>query len=81
MVDKDLLTAKLLELADRVAQVRRHLPETAEELGADRDALDIVSFNLMLAVQACADIASTRSRVPPRYVDQRHVATTLPSLP
>jgi uncharacterized protein YutE (UPF0331/DUF86 family) len=30
----------------------------AEQLSADPDALDIVSFNLMLAVQLCADIAS-----------------------
>jgi uncharacterized protein YutE (UPF0331/DUF86 family) len=27
-------------------------------LGGDRDALDLVAFNVMLAVQACADIAS-----------------------
>jgi uncharacterized protein YutE (UPF0331/DUF86 family) len=58
MVDKDLLTAKLIELAARVAQIRRHVPASAAELAADRDALDIVSFNLMLAVQVCADLAS-----------------------
>jgi uncharacterized protein YutE (UPF0331/DUF86 family) len=38
--------------------VRAHCPPTARELLADRDALDLVSFNLMLAVQTCADIAS-----------------------
>jgi uncharacterized protein YutE (UPF0331/DUF86 family) len=58
MVDKDLLAAKLAELADRVARVRRHVPSSAAALAADRDALDIVSFNLMLAVQVCADVAS-----------------------
>lgn len=58
MVDKDLLAAKLAELSDRLAQVRRHLPESATALAANRDALDIVSFNLMLAVQVCADVAS-----------------------
>jgi uncharacterized protein YutE (UPF0331/DUF86 family) len=31
---------------------------SADELAADRDALELVSFNLMLAVQSCADIAS-----------------------
>src|SRR5580698_4281765 len=36
----------------------RPSPPTPEALGADRDALDLVSFNLMLAVQTCADIAS-----------------------
>ena len=31
---------------------------TADELGRDRDALDLVAFNLMRVVQSCADIAS-----------------------
>ncbi len=58
MVDKDLLAAKLAELADRTARVRARVPASVEDLGADRDALDLVAFNLMLAVQSCADIAS-----------------------
>lgn len=58
MVNRNLLAAKLAELADRVARVRKHCPPTAEALRTDRDALDLVSFNLMLAVQTCADIAS-----------------------
>jgi uncharacterized protein YutE (UPF0331/DUF86 family) len=58
MVDRDLIAAKLAELADRVARVRTRCPPTVEELSEDRDALDVVSFNLMLAVQSCADIAS-----------------------
>lgn len=58
MVNRDLLTAKLAELADRVARARAHAKPTADALAADRDALDLVSFNLMLAVQSCADIAS-----------------------
>jgi uncharacterized protein YutE (UPF0331/DUF86 family) len=58
MVDKDLLSSKLTELADRRARVQTHRPESAAALLADRDALDIVSFNLMLCVQICADIAS-----------------------
>lgn len=58
MVDADVISAKLGELADRVARVRTHRKASAKLLAADRDALDLVSFNLMLAVQACADIAS-----------------------
>jgi uncharacterized protein YutE (UPF0331/DUF86 family) len=58
MVNADLVTAKLAELVDRVARVRSHCPATAQELATDRDALDLVSFNLMLAVQVCADIAA-----------------------
>lgn len=58
MVDQGLLGAKLAELADRIARVRSRCPATVDELRADRDALDLVSFNLMLAVQSCSDIAS-----------------------
>lgn len=58
MVNKDLITAKLSELTDRIERARKHCPEDAEALASDQDALDLVAFNLMLAVQACADIAS-----------------------
>jgi len=58
VVDPDLIAAKLAELDDRVDRVRKHRAATESELAADRDKLDIVSFNLMLAVQVCADIAS-----------------------
>jgi uncharacterized protein YutE (UPF0331/DUF86 family) len=58
MVNRDLLAAKLAELAERVRRVRSRLPDSAEQLRSDRDALDIVSFNLMLCVQTTADIAS-----------------------
>ena len=58
MVDSDVVTAKLAELAERVVRIRRHCPESATTLAEDSDALDLVSFNLMLAVQACLDIAS-----------------------
>ena len=58
MVDGALVTAKLSELADRVGQVRKHTKADAAALAADRDAMELVSFNLMLAIQSCADIAS-----------------------
>ena len=58
MVKKDLVAAKLAELAARAARVRAKCPASAQALAADPDALDIVSFNLMLAVQLCADIAA-----------------------
>jgi uncharacterized protein YutE (UPF0331/DUF86 family) len=58
VVDRDLLAAKLSELHYRIQRVRESAPESAEALRADRDALDLVSFNLMLSVQVCADIAS-----------------------
>ena len=58
MVDPDLVASKLSDLADHLERVRIRRKATAEELAGDRDALDLVAFNLMLAVQTCADIAS-----------------------
>jgi uncharacterized protein YutE (UPF0331/DUF86 family) len=58
MVDRDLVASKLAELAEHVARVRTRRTATADDLRRDRDALDLVAFNLMLAVQACADVAS-----------------------
>ncbi|MFW5877430.1 MAG: type VII toxin-antitoxin system HepT family RNase toxin [Myxococcota bacterium] len=58
MVDPELIAAKLADLDDRIARIRTHVSDRAEDLARDRDALDIVAFNLMLAVQACADVAS-----------------------
>jgi uncharacterized protein YutE (UPF0331/DUF86 family) len=58
MVNRDLLAAKMAELQNRVERVKTHVPATVETLRTDRDALDLVAFNLMLCVQICADIAS-----------------------
>lgn len=58
LVRVDLLTTKLTELSRRIERVRANAPSTATELAANQDALDLVSFNLMLAVQSCSDIAS-----------------------
>lgn len=58
MVDRDLVQAKLGELDERLERVRARCPGSADAFSRDRDALDIVSFNLMLAIQSCADIAS-----------------------
>ncbi|HEX6277891.1 MAG TPA: hypothetical protein VFZ53_32835, partial [Polyangiaceae bacterium] len=58
MVSKDLVASKLAELSERTARVRAKCPPDAAQMSADVDTLDIVSFNLMLAVQLCADVAS-----------------------
>jgi len=58
VVDTNLVAAKLRELAERITRVRMHCPPEAADLAADPDALDLVSFNLMLAVQSCLDVAS-----------------------
>lgn len=57
VVDRDLIVAKLAELAGRIERARSRCPVSVDDLRADRDALDLVSFNLMLAVQSCSDIA------------------------
>lgn len=58
MVDRNVVAMKLGELADRIGRIRSHCPARPEDLAADLDALDIVSFNLLLAVQVCLDLAS-----------------------
>ena len=58
MVDVNLVSAKLRELAERIARVRSQCPPDASALAADQNALELVAFNLMLSVQACSDIAS-----------------------
>lgn len=58
MVDADVVAAKLGELARRVARVRAKTVPDPAAFAADADAVDVVSLNLMVAVQACADIAA-----------------------
>ena len=58
MVNRNLLAATLLNLSDQLNRVRLHCPCSATELGSNRDSIDIISYNLMLSVQSCADIAS-----------------------
>jgi uncharacterized protein YutE (UPF0331/DUF86 family) len=58
VVDRDVVLAKLGELADRITRLRTLCPPTTDDLAADRDRADLVAFNLMLAVQSCLDIAS-----------------------
>lgn len=56
--ERNAVTVKLRELSERMAQVRTHLPPNASILATDQDALDLVSFNLMLSVQSCLDLAT-----------------------
>ncbi len=58
MVKAELVLAKLQKLEERAERVRTHARTTAAELESDRDALDVVTLNLMLCVQAGLDIAS-----------------------
>ncbi len=58
MVDADVVAAKLSEIADRLERIRLRCPAEAAALAQDRDALELVSFNLILVIQAALDVAS-----------------------
>lgn len=60
MVRATVIAAKLGELRERLAQVRAECDsaKTAAALSADRRARDLTAFYLMLAVQACVDVAA-----------------------
>jgi uncharacterized protein YutE (UPF0331/DUF86 family) len=58
MVDRALVAKKLDELERRIRQIRADRPGSSPELAADESRRDLVAFRLMLAVQACLDIAS-----------------------
>lgn len=57
-MDKAVLSAKLESLRRCVSRVKATVPPTAEALAEDIDAQDIVSLNLVRAVQVCVDIAA-----------------------
>lgn len=58
MVDLNVVAEKLKQISLRIAKVRALCPADPEELAAQSDALDLVSFNLFLTVQACLDLAT-----------------------
>lgn len=58
MVDEGIVTSKLRELAEKMGRVRFYCPLDVSVLEQDLTALDLVSFNLMLAIQSCLDIAN-----------------------
>jgi len=58
MVDLNVGAEKLKQLSLRIAKVRALCPPALEDLAAQGDALDLISFNLFLAVQTCVDLAT-----------------------
>ncbi len=56
MVDTNIAAMKLTELSRRIERARALCPTSAEELTGD--TLDLVSFNLFVAVQTCLDVAT-----------------------
>ncbi len=61
MVNKDIVTSKLGELAERIDQIRIHRKPAADELAGDRAARDLVSFTGRRAGVVCAVAGSSGS--------------------
>lgn len=58
MVDEHIATQKLKEIVQRIARARALCPADPEEFAGDENAVELVSFNLLLAVQTCVDLAT-----------------------
>jgi len=58
MVKRSLITAKIMMAEEFIRRVREKLPPSYEAFAADRDAQDLVLFNLTQAIQSCIDIAA-----------------------
>jgi uncharacterized protein YutE (UPF0331/DUF86 family) len=58
MLDETLLLTKLGRLQARVERARAKLPTSREAFETDPDVQEIVSFNLLLAVQEALDLAA-----------------------
>jgi uncharacterized protein YutE (UPF0331/DUF86 family) len=58
MTRPEVVRKLLAALTDHIARIATLTRPTAAELASDRDALDLVAFHLMLAVQAACDVAA-----------------------
>ncbi|HEV8321461.1 MAG TPA: HepT-like ribonuclease domain-containing protein [Myxococcota bacterium] len=58
MVDRPLLARKIAAVRDAVARVRAFLPADAAAFAADRTAREVVTLNVLVALQECIDLAS-----------------------
>lgn len=58
MIVASVLAAKLADIAERLTMVRKHRLATVDDYRTAREPRDLVAFNLMLAVQSAADLAT-----------------------
>lgn len=58
VVRPNLVLEKVVFIRDHLERVKAKKDVTLEEFLADRDSQDIVCFNLVQAIQGCADLAS-----------------------
>jgi uncharacterized protein YutE (UPF0331/DUF86 family) len=57
-VDKDVIRRKLIRLADHIGRLEDKKPKPLDRVLTDRDCQDIISHNLVQAIQICVDISS-----------------------
>lgn len=58
MLDDTLVAKKVAEVRARVERVRAKVPEDLEVYLQDQDLRELVSFNLVLAIQALLDLSA-----------------------
>ena len=58
MVNPIIILKKVVFIRDHLGRVRAQQDCTLEEFLRDRNRQDVVCFNLMQAIQACADLAN-----------------------
>lgn len=58
MVDRALLAAKIAAVRDATARVRAVLPGSVEAFAGDRTTREVVTLNLLVAIQDCLDLAT-----------------------
>lgn len=58
MIDRNVITAKLLELDKRVRRITSLRKGSSAEYANDDTATELTAFNLMLAVQCVSDVAA-----------------------
>lgn len=57
MVQLDIILKKIAFIRDHLQRVQSQVNCTLEEFLSERDRQDIVCFNLLQAIQGCADLA------------------------
>ncbi len=57
-IDREVIDARLRELAHRLERLAEKRPASIKQLKADEDLQDILARNLELAIQSCIDIAA-----------------------
>lgn len=58
MVDKALVAAKIAAVRDATARVRSVLPASVDAFVGDRTTREVVTLNLLVAIQDCLDLAT-----------------------